>query len=147
MSGEVCAIVVETDVQPIRTQMSEHIINNCIDGVDAILKSGFDVNTQDYMGRTPLYEAVFCYRMEIVEFLLRRGAKFHIAAHNGLTPFRLLKGNHSDPVISSLMACAMTSSKSAPIKPSEVRIASVPRFPPPSPECELPPKPEEELPI
>ena len=50
------------------------------------LLAGIDVNTQDFLGYTPLYKAVFYNRKKLVEYLFRYGADVNLADVEGLAP-------------------------------------------------------------
>ncbi|UYV81345.1 hypothetical protein LAZ67_20000861 [Cordylochernes scorpioides] len=54
--------------------------------VNALLKSGTDVNSQDSEGRTPLHHAVDKWHTAIVKTLIQNGADVTLASNKGNTP-------------------------------------------------------------
>ena len=58
-----------------------------VDKVEEALEDGADINVQDgKSGQTPLMAAVLRGKVEIVKFLLEKGADVTIGEHNGYTP-------------------------------------------------------------
>ena len=68
-----------------------------IEGDPAVLKKliglGFDVNTINSFGRTPLFECVTIDRWEVVELLLAHGARTDTRDQNGEDIFEYLEDN------------------------------------------------------
>lgn len=78
----------------------------CIEGepdvVEKIIELGFDLNTTNEFGRTPLFECVRINRWDIVELLLRHGADTGIKDQNDEDIFEHLEYNEEHSKVARL---------------------------------------------
>ena len=58
----------------------------------ALLDGGADLEARDTLGETPLRRAVNCGKVEMVAFLLSRGADVHTKGKSGLSPWQVARG-------------------------------------------------------
>ncbi len=73
-----------------------YAIEGSVTVLEKLIGLGFDVNTTNEFGRTPLFECVTIDRWEIVELLLKHGAKTDILDRNNEDIFEYLEedGQH-----------------------------------------------------
>ena len=64
------------------TMFHWYAIEGELNVVRKILEMGFDVNTQNEFGKTPLFECVVIERWDMVEMLLANGADLSVKDHN-----------------------------------------------------------------
>jgi ankyrin repeat protein len=66
--------------------LHKRILNCDIDGVEALILQGSDLNELDNLGSTPLYWAVLGGYYDIVKLLLKSGANPNTFCSDGTTP-------------------------------------------------------------
>jgi ankyrin repeat protein len=67
---------------------------NNIASIEAFLLDGVDVNVNDRgIGRTALHVAAACGHMQVIDFLVSRGADVHAKTRTGTTPAMLASGS------------------------------------------------------
>ena len=84
-----------------------HTGERVIKVIDILLDGGLDINCVDSRGRTPLMEAACNGDMDIIQYLLGRGARVVSVSHEGWTPVKLAylnRRNHA--VVSSFKSGA-----------------------------------------
>ncbi|KAK4876210.1 hypothetical protein RN001_012632 [Aquatica leii] len=71
--------------------------------VESLVRSGMDVNVQDFAGWTPLHEAVLNQRVNIVKFLLANGAFVNVPGLDYLTPLHSAIQERNEEIIKALV--------------------------------------------
>ena len=71
--------------------------------VTDLIRSGANVNSKDFDGRTPLAYAVIDSQFEILEILLRSGADPNIQDNDGLTPLHFAAKMHLPDSVKQLV--------------------------------------------
>ncbi|KAK5645518.1 hypothetical protein RI129_006818 [Pyrocoelia pectoralis] len=71
--------------------------------VESLIKSGMDVNVQDFAMWTPLHEAVLNQRIEIVKLLLTNGALVNVPGLDYLTPLHSAVQEKNEEIVKLLI--------------------------------------------
>ncbi|EAY10938.1 hypothetical protein TVAG_260240 [Trichomonas vaginalis G3] len=66
--------------------IKEAIASEDKEGIEFFISRGFDINTKDIDGRTPLHLATVFHQREMEEFLISHGADINIEDNHGYTP-------------------------------------------------------------
>ena len=76
--------------------------------VKALLAAGVDVNAANDTGRTALFFACLCGRLEIARLLVAAKALVNVRDKYGRTPLNLSRGRgqHANPAIKALLLAA-----------------------------------------
>lgn len=75
------------------TMLHWYAIEGASEVLEKIIELGFEVNTTNEFGQTPLFEAALIGRWDNVEVLLRHGADASIRNNDGETISEYLEGN------------------------------------------------------
>ena len=80
------------------------LAGNIVDVIYIVDKLGFDVNTTDNLGNSPLHWAVYSENKQCIEYLIKKGAKVNCEDKSGLTPMHMsLMNYHTKPVIPKML--------------------------------------------
>ena len=80
------------------------LAGNIVDVIYIIDKLGFDVNTTDNLGNSPLHWAVYSENKQCIEYLIKKGAKVNCEDKSGLTPMHMsLMNYHTKLVIPKML--------------------------------------------
>ena len=63
----------------------EYIMNGDLKSVKNLIDSGFDINTKDVGGWSPLQYATYCDHLDIVEYLISKGVDIESKDNSGIT--------------------------------------------------------------
>lgn len=74
-----------------------------VDLIAKIIDHGADIDAQEVNSFTPLYEAVYCNRSDVVYMLLYYGVDVYLTCHNGLTPLMYSLTNQEMSEISKIL--------------------------------------------
>ena len=77
---------------------------------------GAEINAQDFHGKTPLYWAAYVGRMQLVMFLLSRGADANIKSKDGFTPLGIAEATGWTNIVILLEEHMLKSTQSLPDK-------------------------------
>ena len=85
------------------TPLTYEVYKGNLKKVEALLKSGADINEEGISGLTPLVQAIFTSNDQMITFLLKNGAEINKVTFDGCTPILFAIENNDIEVLKCLI--------------------------------------------